>query len=89
MSDNITITDNSTAGFPIHRTVTVSKTRTVKRGRGRPPKNSNEEPNHLLFKDELSAAFREAKAEYEKTMPYKLTNGQFMMTLLHNFKQRQ
>lgn len=89
MSDDITMTDNPTTGFPIHRTVTITKTRTVKRGRGRPSKDSNEEPNNLLFKDEIAAAFREAKAEYEKTMPYKLTNGQFMMALVHNFKQRQ
>ena len=61
----------------------------LKRGRGRPSKDSNEAVNHLLFKDEFAAAFREAKAEYEKTMPYKLTNGQFMMTLVHNFQQRQ
>lgn len=89
MSNNTTITDNPASGFPIHREVTIGKTRTVKRGRGRPPKNSNEEVNHLLFKDEFAAAFREAKAEYEKTMPYKLTNGQFMLALVHNFKQRQ
>ena len=89
MSDNITITGNPATGFPIHRTVTVSKTRTVKRGRGRPPKDSNEEVNNLVFRDEFTAAFREAKAEYEKTMPYKLTNGQFMLALIHNFKQRQ
>lgn len=89
MSDNITITGNPATGFPINRTVTVSKTRTVKRGRGRPPKDSNEEVNNLLFRDEFAAAFREAKAEYEKTMPYKLTNGQFMLALVHNFKQRQ
>ena len=89
MSDNITITGNPATGFPIHRTVTVNKTRTVKRGRGRPPKDSNEEVNNLLFRDEFATAFREAKAEYEKTLPYKLTNGQFMLALVHNFKQRQ
>ena len=61
----------------------------VKRGRGRPPKNSDETGHNLLLKDECAAAFREAKAEYEKTLPYKLTNVQFMMALVHNFQQRQ
>lgn len=61
----------------------------LKRGRGRPSKQSNEAVSNLLFKDEFAAAFREAKAEYEKVLPYKLTNGQFMMTLVHEFQQRQ
>jgi CxxC motif-containing protein (DUF1111 family) len=61
----------------------------LNRGRGRPPKNADETGHSLLVKDECAAAFREAKAEYEKDLPYKLTNGQFMMVLVHNFQQRQ
>ena len=82
MSDNITITENPATGFPIQRTVTMKR-------RGRPPKKHDGVDHNLLIKDECAAAFREAKAEYEKNLPYKLNNGQFMMVLVHNFQQRQ
>ena len=61
----------------------------IKRGRGRPPKKPDGVDHNLLIKDECAAAFREAKAEYEKNLPYKLNNGQFMMVLVHNLQQRQ
>mgnify|MGYP003120674565 FL=1 len=75
----------------IHNQGTLSEkaeTPKVKRGRGRPRKdpNSNDEPQVVLRK-EAAAAFRMAKSEYEKDLPYKLSLHQFMLVLIKSLSE--
>ena len=67
-----------------------NQTPKVKRGRGRPRKdpNSDVEPQ-IVLKDAAAAAFRKAKSEYEKDLPYKLNHVQFMMVLITAFSKNQ
>lgn len=57
------------------------------RGRGRPRKS--ESLTSLGIGSEVGEIFRAAKADYEKTLPYTLTQAQFVAVLLQNFQQRQ
>mgnify|MGYP003113899396 FL=1 len=68
-----------------------SQTPEVKRGRGRPRKERTAADNEpqLLFRAEAAAAFRKAKLEHEKDLPYELNNAQFMMLLITAFSENQ
>jgi hypothetical protein len=57
------------------------------RGRGRPRKS--ESLTAIGISAEIGESFRAAKADYEKTLPYTLTQTQFVAVLLQNFQQRQ
>ena len=57
------------------------------RGRGRPRKS--ESLTSLGISAEVGEIFRAAKADYEKALPYTLTQAQFVAVLLQNFQQRQ
>ena len=58
---------------------------------GRPPKARTwaEDEPQLVFRTEAAAAFRKAKLEYEKDLPYELNNAQFMMLLITAFSENQ
>ena len=57
------------------------------RGRGRPRKS--ESLTAIGISAEVGEIFRAAKADYEKSLPYTLTQTQFVAVLLQNFQQRQ
>jgi len=63
----------------------------LKRGRGRPPKNSGVPVGNLVFREDATKAFHEAKRQYQESLglPYDLTNVQFMSVLIQNLQQRQ
>ena len=57
---------------------------------GRPPKNG-EHGSSLIFREDVTKAFHEAKRQYQETLnlPFDLTNIQFMAVLIQNLQQRQ
>ena len=57
------------------------------RGRGRPRKSKS--LTAIGISAEVGEIFRAAKADYEKSLPYTLTQTQFVAVLLQNFQQRQ
>ena len=58
------------------------------RGRGRPRKYDTPLTAIGVGAD-VGESFEAAKADYEKTLPYTLTQAQFVAVLLQNFQQRQ
>ena len=58
------------------------------RGRGRPRKYDRP-LTHIGVGADIGESFEAAKADYEKTLPYTLTQAQFVAVLLQNFQQRQ
>ena len=57
------------------------------RGRGRPRKS--ESLTSLGIGAEVGEIFRAAKADYEKTLPYTLTQTQFVAVLLKAYEQQR
>jgi|LUMQ01.1.fsa_nt_gb hypothetical protein len=68
-----------------------NQTPKVAKKMGRPPKERTAADNEpqLLFRAEAAAAFRKAKLEHEKDLPYELNNAQFMMLLITAFSENQ
>jgi hypothetical protein len=58
------------------------------RGRGR-PRGHGKPLTHIGVGADVGESFEAAKADYEKTLPYTLTQAQFVAVLLQNFQQRQ